>query len=307
MLMNAPSWKDIRIASESVVQAAKGGKLITNDWTAFADLVQQTRDNPPEPLRMMLASLREIQGGRSPEDIRILDHGCGSGLKGLYLNALGYTHVYGVTVGSEVEHLNRILKDICGIHETRFITTDGRELPFPDAFFDFIYSNQVLEHVSDDKIDMYYSEEGRVLRPGGGAFHEVPHILVPYDAHSRVWLAHMMPRFLKPLFYGVFKSLEQRKFLLHQGPAYVKHYESRVFLRSPFYHRRQIAHQIGPYRDLTLARLLESHSFVDYDRDGSLRARKFIDRLVKLPVVGRWFASIFRNMVMLQTIALKKG
>ena len=101
--------------------------------------------------------------------------------------------------------------------------------------------------------------------------------------------------------------MEQRKFLLHQGPAYVKHYESRVFLRSPFYHRRQIARHIGPYRDLTIDRLLDSHSFENYDPDGRLRVRIFVDRLVKMPVIGRWFASVFRNMVMLQTIALKSG
>lgn len=41
----------------------------------------------------------------------------------------------------------------------------SQKIPLPDSSFDFIHSNQVIEHVSD--IDLFASEIMRLLKPGG--------------------------------------------------------------------------------------------------------------------------------------------
>ena len=50
---------------------------------------------------------------------------------------------------------------------------------FPNNYFNFIMSIQVAEHVTNDLINIYYSEEGRVLKEGGDVYHELPHKLIP--------------------------------------------------------------------------------------------------------------------------------
>lgn len=305
--MTAPTWNNIVSAYVALAKAARADQPIVGLWNDFAALVAKSGQAPPDHMRMMLRSLRQIQREREPEDIWILDHGCGSGLNAFYLVGLGYRNMFGVNVNDEVDHLNRIYREVFGVEDTRLVTTDGGHLPFDDGTFDFIVSNQVLEHVSDDKIDLYYAEEGRVLKPGGGVFHEAPHLLVPYDSHARVWFAHMLPRFLKPLAYGVLKSLEQRKFMFHTGLIYTKHYESFLFLRSRLYHRRQLIKHIGAYRDLTLERLLEPFDSENYDPDANPLYRILMDKFVRLPVIGRRLARFFAKFVIMQTITMREG
>ena len=93
-----------------------------------------------------------------------------------------YRQVFGV--GTVAVGWNIQLKQAFDTADTHFSTYDGLVLPFPDGRFDFVFSQQVLEHVAPDQIENYYIEEARVLRPGGVAFHEVPHRLIPYDSHT---------------------------------------------------------------------------------------------------------------------------
>lgn len=70
-------------------------------------------------------------------------------------------------------------------------------LPYPDASFDFVVSNQVFEHVRDYPATI--RETRRVLRPGGRAVHVFPSRLVPIEPHvntpfggalqSRFWIS----------------------------------------------------------------------------------------------------------------------
>lgn len=52
------------------------------------------------------------------------------------------------------------------------IDYDGRNIPFPDASFDIVFSSNVLEHVVD--LDQVLSETARVLKPGGVSIHVLP-------------------------------------------------------------------------------------------------------------------------------------
>lgn len=49
---------------------------------------------------------------------------------------------------------------------------DGRNIPFPDASFDVVFSSNVLEHVLD--LPFLQAEMKRVLKPGGYCVHLMP-------------------------------------------------------------------------------------------------------------------------------------
>lgn len=84
----------------------------------------------------------------------------------------------------------------------------GVDFPFPGQRFDGIICNQVLEHVFTP--DLFLSEIGRVLRPGGQLLLTIPFI---WDEHEQPWDYARYTSFgLKNLLEkNGFELLEQRK------------------------------------------------------------------------------------------------
>lgn len=60
--------------------------------------------------------------------------------------------------------------------------------PFPDGYFDFVTSNQVLEHVKD--ADFFFSQIHRVLREDGVCYHLFPLKNYIMEGHVSAPLAH---------------------------------------------------------------------------------------------------------------------
>ncbi len=305
-------WKDMTQFSElkliyrEIHAKYHAGEDIRDAWRRFTEVAQQT-SKFLGPLDAIRESIDACVDDQPKDTFRVLDHGCGGGMKIFYVAAIGYPNIYGVNVNEDVDWLNGVLRTVLDFDEDRFYRTDGKRLPFPENSMDMIISCQVLEHVSDADIENYYSEEARVLVDGGSAFHEVPHSFTPYDSHSRLWCAHWFPPFLRPLAFGVLKSIQQKKNLMPAGRIYAEQFCGwYVKLRSPIYHRKMLVKYFGSYRDFTRERLLAEHDWQDYDRDGSLMVRRLIDVLVKLPVLGLVFQPLFSNLMMLQTLATKK-
>jgi SAM-dependent methyltransferase len=110
-------------------------------------------------------------------DGRILDDGCGLGT---YLRAFGpYSrHRFGL----EVE-LDRAV--VARAHSEGVALGVGERLPFPTASFDFVFSNEVVEHVADDR--QYVAEMARVARPGGRIVIFCPNRWYPVEQHGVYW------------------------------------------------------------------------------------------------------------------------
>ncbi len=286
------TWTTISENYLRLAEACHAGAPMAEAWRAFAESVREAEATaPPFHYRTLVRLVARARGDRPGGEVTILEHGCGGCLSALYLLALGYEGVHGIDVGGDCEDWNRLMREQFGIETKRFFLYDGRRIPLPDRSVDFVFSQQVLEHVSPSAIDAYYREEGRILKPGGLAYHEVPHRLVPYDSHSRTWFVHYLPSSLHGPAYR----------LLGRDPALLR---EMLHLRWPGYHRRQVRRHIGPVEDLTLARLTVAVDPGNYD--GSVRLRNMIRRLAGAPVLGAVAGAVLRHLVMLETVAVRR-
>ncbi|HET6444488.1 MAG TPA: class I SAM-dependent methyltransferase [candidate division Zixibacteria bacterium] len=108
---------------------------------------------------------------------RVLDNGCGLGT---YLEAFGRfgQDRYGLEVEFERALISRPKAEgiVQGASET---------LPFSDSTFEFVLSNEVIEHVADDAGAM--AEMVRVTKPGGRILIFCPNRWYPVEQHGIYW------------------------------------------------------------------------------------------------------------------------
>lgn len=266
------------------------GGSMKEQWRDFVESAQKTKETPPYHLRGIFGALREVQGDRPAGEVVILDHGCSGAQTLLYLLALGYTRIYGVDIGGNDERWHRLLEEESGICEPRFFHYDGHTLPLKDGSVDFIFSQQVLEHVDPSLVDAYYAEEGRVLKAGGAVFHQVPHRLVPYESHTRTWFIHYFP---KPIRNYLYRSIGC-------DPDYV---EGMLYLRTRSYHWAQVEKYIGVSRDVTVERLGCPDVLEHYE--GPKTLRRVMIALVRAPFIGHLTGEALKHLVMMETISMK--
>lgn len=108
---------------------------------------------------------------------RVLDNGCGLGT---YLDTFSAhtTHRFGIEV--EYDRAVQALPTAAGI-----IQAVGERLPFASSSFDVVFSNEVIEHVTDDRL--YAAEMVRITRPGGRILLFCPNRWYPVEQHGIYW------------------------------------------------------------------------------------------------------------------------
>jgi len=283
--------KAVNQAYHALLKASREGASLAEPWAAFVRACEATRARPPLHLTILFDCLAQLERGSKGRQLTILEHGCGAGQNTMYLLALGYRGAWGVDVGGDHSAQNRVIREVLGISEQRISLYDGRQLPLADGTVDLVFSQQVLEHVTDDLIDAYYADEARVLRPGGLAYHQFPHIFGPYDSHSRCWFLHWFPRPIRRAGYR----------LLDRNPDYL---DQIMFLRTPGAHFRRVREFIGPVRDLTAERLKTLPDMETYEGPAGLRL--LVHNAAKIPVLGALAAFVFKNLALLDTVAVRR-
>ncbi|MBZ5679399.1 MAG: methyltransferase domain-containing protein [Acidobacteriia bacterium] len=177
-----------------------------------------------------------------------------------------------------------------------FASAVGESLPFPDACFDLVVMNQVVEHVYDQQ--QVILEAARVVREGGVVYAACPNYLRFYEPHYKIFWLPLMP-----------KSL---------GRWYL-----RLRGRSP-----AMLNQLTYTTNRRLKRLLSAvgpgYTVLDIHREQFLRKRasnsfaagstRLVCRLTNLPLIGRivlWgvlrYASIAEGGCAMVLIRRQKG
>lgn len=125
------------------------------------------------PAQPATAFLRSIEIERFADAIRPeglgLDLGCGDGiLTDILFREAGVTPRL---VGVDIDPLETAAAAKYDFYE-RIHTVPAQAIPEPDASFDYVLSNSVLEHIPD--LDGVIAEVGRLLKPGGQFWFTVP-------------------------------------------------------------------------------------------------------------------------------------
>lgn len=98
-----------------------------------------------------------------PQDGTFLDLGCGCGRVTIPLaQAFPDAVVYGIDISPEMID--------CAIQisvDAEFSICDDGQIPFPDDFFDGIFSMLVFQHLTDEQVFAYLTESQRTLATGG--------------------------------------------------------------------------------------------------------------------------------------------
>ena len=126
-------------------------------------------------------------------EIYVLDWGCGRGLSVAWLRDRGY-NAYGVEIDPSAIHHGKAMLESHG-HDVQQIINpinDDCIVNYPENYFHFVFSTQVLEHV--ENMDSVASEIYRITKPGGHGLHIYPshhHII---EAHLSMPFIHWLPK-----------------------------------------------------------------------------------------------------------------
>lgn len=137
------------------------------------------------------ALISEIRGVPLIPADEILDFGCGGGMFCEEMWSQGFS-VQGVDIfeywGDDRDILGEVGPKFSDQQKTLLhkIDVGTNVLPFADNSMDVVISDQTLEHVFDYR--PVFSEQVRVLKPGGIAVHRFPHGHSIREPHTRILL-----------------------------------------------------------------------------------------------------------------------
>lgn len=122
-----------------------------------------------------------------------MDWGCGRGLSVAWLRDRGY-NAYGVEIDPSAIYHGKAMLESHGHDVPQIINpiSDDCIVNYPDNYFHFVFSTQVLEHV--ENMDLVASEICRITKPGGHGLHVFPshhHII---EAHLSMPFVHWLPK-----------------------------------------------------------------------------------------------------------------
>lgn len=222
--------------------------------------------------------LKEL-GFELKHDSVILDFGCGAGGEVYQLRKKNY-HAFGCDIVPLYEEVQNLCREEKLTREDeiifRTIDVNNYRIPFADNSFDFVFSNQVFEHVKNYPETL--AEIYRVLKPGACSLHFFPSRYRPVECHVFVPFA------------GIFQSYHYLKFWAFLGirNAYQKGFSyketaaaNHEFLhkRTMYYTKKKIAQYVlNQFKNISFI----EHLFIKYSEG---RLKKLYPLSQKIPFI----------------------
>lgn len=169
-------------------------------WVSHHESLEGVYAQSLKNVHVCLNAFKDL-GAPIDKDQTILDFGCGEGRMIYHFRKLGYK-AFGMDVVQPLsdthlrmtrERLRKPREDVIRVDET------GR-IPFPDNYFDLVYSWEVMDHVQNH--ELAFSEIRRVLKPGGKSLHYFPSRYRLLEAHVSVPLASIFQSYRYLLFWA---------------------------------------------------------------------------------------------------------
>jgi arsenite methyltransferase len=129
---------------------------------------------PPELANVPDAAVESFAGVANPWQLgrlqpgeRVLDLGSGAGTDSLVAAQMvgEQGHVTGIDMTPEMLAKSRSAATTMGVGNVEFVEGEAERLPFPEASFDVVISNGVIDLIPDK--DAVLAELYRILTPGG--------------------------------------------------------------------------------------------------------------------------------------------
>jgi len=182
------------------------GDVDISDWENLVSYVHDPTNTIPLHFQLYLEDLDRIEkSGVKKDDIKILDHGCGGGSTVLFLLAYGYKNVYGIDIKThKCLPLNKNLAQLLNLSCVPFIQYVNDKVPINSRSVHYIFSNQVLEHVPEQVIDTYLSEEMRLKHNTCLIRHSFPTRNSFFESHTQTVFLHWF--FPRKIFNGLFNK-----------------------------------------------------------------------------------------------------
>lgn len=134
---------------------------------------------------------------------KIIDLGSGNGCISIAF-ALAGADVYGVEIEEELVTMSNEYASSYGVKPRFDMYEDGKDLPYPEGYFDYAVSTSVLEHTTYPV--KYLNEAFRVLKKDGFLYLGFPNKLWPKETHTGLWFLTYIPGFLRPAVVKMFKK-----------------------------------------------------------------------------------------------------
>jgi arsenite methyltransferase len=136
-------------------------------WAEDLDYPAELANVPDAAVESFAGVANPWQLGRLEPGERVLDLGSGAGTDSLIASQMvgERGHVTGIDMTPEMLAKARAAAAEMGATNVEFLEAEAEGLPFPDATFDVVISNGVIDLIPDK--DAVFAELLRVLAPGG--------------------------------------------------------------------------------------------------------------------------------------------
>lgn len=173
-LTKSPSWKS------GSVEHFRGEWIRQQTASSFIYPRQQPRTQWDAFEYLKANVILQMVQKAVPQGGRILEYGCGAAGILIFLTNHGYKGVAldATREALTIARMNDTAEGAASRNSrTAFVGANALSMPFPDATFDCVVSNGLLEHFSPEIVPVLLAEINRVLKPGG--------LFVADIAHSR--------------------------------------------------------------------------------------------------------------------------